>query len=219
MPNSPYATKLAEAFSSKALVWMYEKMPIEEMVNRDYEGEITQVGSRLNMLTLGKVTEKTYSGSPLTADSLTEANAILDINVFKSFYYKVKTLDMFKSFIKDPTKFVNVQTLNERRKNLMTYLFGFHADVGSGNWYGTDYTTGTVTVTTGTGAVTGSGTTFTAAMVGKPFKALGHTQWYRVKTYSSATSIVIEDDLDDETSVYSGGAFGAGATYTIQANT
>ena len=82
---------------------------------------------------------------------------------------------------------------------------------------GTDYTTGTVTVTTGTGAVTGSGTTFTAAMVGLGFKAAGHTSWYRIKTYTSATAIVIEDDKDDEASAYTGGAIGAGATYTIEA--
>ena len=86
-----------------------------------------------------------------------------------------------------------------------------------GNRIGTDYTTGTVTVTTGTGAVTGSGTTFTAAMVGLGFKAAGHTSWYRIKTYTSATAIVIEDDKDDEASAYTGGAIGAGATYTIEA--
>ena len=89
----------------------------------------------------------------------------------------------------------------------------------SGQWYGTSYTTGTVTVDVTTGAVTGSATTFTAAMVGKPFKAVGHSVWYRVKTFSSTTAIVIEDDSDDETSAYTGGAIGAGAAYEIQANT
>jgi hypothetical protein len=94
-----------------------------------------------------------------------------------------------------------------------------YSDVGSGNWDGTDYTTGTVAVAATTGVVTGSGTTFTSGMVGKPFKATGHSVWYRVKTYSSSTSITIENDSDDETSAYSGGAISAGATYTIQANT
>lgn len=40
-----------------------------------------------------------------------------------------------------------------------------------------------------------------------------------MKTYSSGTAIVIENDSDDETSQYDGGAIGAGATYEIQANT
>jgi hypothetical protein len=99
------------------------------------------------------------------------------------------------------------------------YILGFYGDVAAGNRVGTDYTTGTVTVDVTTGAVTGSGTTFTSSMVGRGFKATGHTQWYRVKSYASATSIVIEDDLDDVTSAYTGGAIAGGTAYTIEAVT
>lgn len=218
MPSA-FATKVAEAFSSKLVRHIYDSAPIDAIVNRDYEGEINGVGSKLNMLTLAKLSEKTYSGSNLTADDLTETNTQLVIDQFKSFYWKEKTIDKFKSYIKNPHGTVIEQTANERKKNIMAYLLGFWSDVASGQWYGTSYTTGTVTVDVTTGVVTGSGTTFTSAMVGKPFKALGHTLWYRVKTYSSATSIVIEDDSDDETSAYTGGAISAGATYEIQANT
>jgi hypothetical protein len=105
------------------------------------------------------------------------------------------------------------------RESVDAFVLGFYTDVAAGNRVGTSYTTGTVTVDVTTGVVTGSGTTFTAAMVGRGFKALGHTQWYRVKTYNSATSIVIEDDFDDLTSAYTGGAIGAGATYEIEAVT
>ena len=93
-----------------------------------------------------------------------------------------------------------------------------YSDAGAGNWVGTDYTTGTVAVDS-SGNVTGSGTTFTSAMVGRPFKADGHSKWYRVKSYASATSIVIENDSDDTTSSYDGGAISSGASYTIQAVT
>jgi hypothetical protein len=216
---SAYATKLAEGFSQKLIKTIYETAPIDEMVNRDYEGEINAVGSKLNILSLARLSEKTYNGSNLTPDDLTEVNSQLVIDQYKSFYWREKTIDKWKSYIKNPKGTVLQQTANERRKNIMTYLMGFWADAASGNWYGTDYTTGTVTVDVTTGAVTGSGTTFTAAMVGKPFKATGHTKWYRVKTYSSATAIVIENDSDDETSAYDGGAISAGTAYTIQANT
>lgn len=216
---SAYATKLAEAFSQKLVKHIYENAPIDDVVNRDYEGEINAVGSKLNMLTFAKLSEKTYSGANLTADDLTESNAQLIINQYKSFYWKEKTIDKWKSYIKEPKGTVLEQTANERKKNIMTFLLGFWEDIASGNWYGTSYTTGTVTVDVTTGAVTGSGTTFASGMVGKPFKALGHTQWYRVKTYSSTTAIVIEDDSDDETSAYTGGAIAGGATYEIQANT
>lgn len=218
MPSAR-ATKVAEGFSQKMFKHLYENAPIDEIVNRDYQGEINGVGSKLNILNLAKLSEKTYSGSNLTADDLTETNTQLVIDQYKSFYWKEKTLDNWISYIKSPKATVVEQTANERKKNIMTYLLGFYSDAAAGNWYGTNYTTGTVTVDVTTGAVTGSGTTFTSAMVGKPFKATGHSKWYRVKTYSSSTAIVIENDSDDETSAYDGGAIGAGATYVIQANT
>jgi len=99
------------------------------------------------------------------------------------------------------------------------YVLGLHADVGAGHRIGTSYTTGTVTVDVTTGVVTGDGTTFTSAMVGKGFKAEGHTTWYRVKTFSSTTSMTIEDDFDDITSAYTGGAITAGATFEVEAAT
>lgn len=216
---SAYGTKLAEGFSQKLIKHMYENAPIDEIVNRDYEGEINAVGSKLNILTFARLSEKTYNGSNLTPDDLTEINGQLTIDQYKSFYWREKTIDKWKSYIKNPKSTVVTQTANERKKNIMTYLLSFWSDVAAGNWYGTDYTTGTVTVDVTTGAVTGSGTTFTSAMVGKPFKATGHTKWYRVKSYSSSTAIVIENDSDDETSAYDGGAIGSGASYVIQANT
>lgn len=218
MPSA-YATKLAEGFSSKLIKTIYENAPIDEFVNRDYEGEINAVGSKLNILSLARLSEKTYNGSNLTPDDLTEVNTQLVIDQYKSFYWREKTIDKWKSYIKNPKGTVVTQIANERKKNIMTYLMGFWTDAGAGNWYGTDYTTGTVAVANSTGVVTGTGTTFTAAMVGKPFKATGHTKWYRVASYSSATSITIENDSDDETTSYDGGAISAGATYTIQANT
>jgi hypothetical protein len=42
---SAYATKLAEGFSQKLIQHIYETAPIDEIVNRDYEGEINAVGS------------------------------------------------------------------------------------------------------------------------------------------------------------------------------
>lgn len=218
MPSA-YATKLAEGFSQKLIKTIYENAPIDEMVNRDYEGEINAVGSKLNILTLARISEKTYTGANLTPDDLTEVNAQLVIDQYKSFYWREKTIDKWKSYIKNPKGTVLQQTANERRKNIMTYLMSFWADAAAGNWYGTDYTTGTVAVANTTGVVTGTGTTFTAAMVGNPFKATGHTKWYRVSAYTSATSITIINDSDDETASYDGGAISAGATYTIQAVT
>jgi hypothetical protein len=215
---SAYATKLAEGFSQKLVQIIYENAPIDEVINRDYEGEINQTGSKLNVLTLQKILEKTYTGLNLSPDDLTESNAQLVIDQKKSFYWREKTIDKWASYIKEPKGTVLQQTASERRKNIMKFIMGFWNKAQAGNWYGTDYVTGTVTVDAA-GNVTGSGTTWTAAMVGCGFQATGQTSWYRVKTFTSTTSIVIEDDLDDVISQYTGGAVSGGTAYTIQAAT
>lgn len=213
------AATLAQAFSNKVLLEMYDKSLTDYIVNRDYQGEINGVGSKLNMLNFNRLSEKDYSGSALSADDLTENNSILTIEKQKSFYWKEKILDNWKSYVKDPHSPVVDQAAGERNRNMDIYVLGFEGDVAAGNRVGTDYTTGTVQVAVTTGVVTGSGTTFVSGMVGKGFKATGHTKWYRIKTFTSTTSITIEDDYDDITSAYTGGAIAAGTAYTIEANT
>ncbi len=213
------ATTIAQGFSNKLMLEMYDRDLTDIIANRNYQGEINAVGSKLNILNFDRLSEKTYANSALSADDLTENNATLVIDQYKSFYWKEKDLANWLSYIKDPHPTIVSQVANERNKNKETFLLGFYGDVAAGNRVGTDYTTGTVTVDVTTGAVTGSGTTFTSAMVGKGFKATGHTKWYRVKTYTDATTIVIEDDKDDATSAYTGGAIAAGASYTIEAAT
>lgn len=215
---SAYGTKLAEGFSNKVMEHMYDKNLLDEIVNRDYEGEINGVGSRLNILNFGKISEKDYENSAMSYDALTEDNHLLEITKKKSFYWAEKTLAKWLSYVKDPHPKIVKQVASERRKNMDTFLFSLWGDVGAGNWIGTDYVTGTVTIDA-SGNVTGDSTVFTSAMVGKPFKATGHSAWYRVKTFTSTTAIVIEDDLDDVDSQYTGGAIDAGSSYTIQANT
>lgn len=217
--SSAYATKIAEGFSQKLLKEMYDKSLLDTIVNRDYEGEINEVGSLLNILNIARITEKTYTGADLTADSLYENNTQLTIDQWKSFYWKEKTIDKWASYIKNPHTTVVSQKADERNRNMDLYAFGLYGDVGAGNRVGTDYTTGTVSVAATTGVVTGSGTTFTAAMEGRGFKADGHTKWYRVKTYTSASEITIENDEDDVDSHYTGGAIAGSSTYIIEAAT
>lgn len=216
---SARATTLAQGFSQRLLLEMYDMSLLDYIVNRDYEGEINEVGSKLNILNIARITEKTYTGSDLSVDDLYENNCVLTIDKWKSFYWREKTIDNWQSYIKNPHSTVVSQKADERNKNMDVFAFGLYGDVAAGNRVGTDYTTGTVEIAATTGVVTGSGTTFTAAMVGKGFLADGHTKWYRVKTYTSGTEIVIEDDLDDVDSAYTGGAISASSTYTIEAAT
>lgn len=75
-----------------------------------------------------------------------------------------------------------------------------------------DYTTGSLSVTNGSATVTGSGTTFTAAMVGKWLTVTdtsntGYGYWYLISAYTSATSITVFETY--------GGATGSALTYRI----
>lgn len=73
-----------------------------------------------------------------------------------------------------------------------------------------NYSTGTITTLANGGvAVTGSGTTFTSAMVGRYFKIDSDGAWYKILSYSSATSITLA-------SKYQGVSISAGSeAYTI----
>jgi len=216
---SAYGTKLAEGFSSKVMQFLYDKNLLDVIVNRNFEGEINAIGSLLNVLDFSKLSEKTYADTALTADTLSENNGQLTIDQYKSFYWKEKTLAKWLSYIKNPHPYIVTQVANERSKNMDSFVFGLYPDIGAGNRVGTDVTGGTVEVAVTTGVVTGAGTTFTSTMVGRGFKADGHSTWYRVKTFTNTTSIVIEDDLDDITSAYTGGAIAASSTFTVEADT
>jgi len=215
-----YPTKLAEGFSQKLLKEIYDKSLLEVVVNRDYEGEINEVGSILNILNFDRISERTYTGANMAApDDLAENNAQLIIDQYKAFYHKEDTLDKWLSYIKEPHPTIVEQLAGERNRNMDIFALGLYPDVAAGNRVGTDVTGGTVTITALTGAVVGTGGVFTAGMVGRGFRAAGHTQWYRVSAFAGVNNITIEDDLDDVASQYTGGAIGPLATYTIEAVT
>lgn len=74
--------------------------------------------------------------------------------------------------------------------NVITYTYKRHiVDLSEA-----DYTTGTVAVTNNSTVVTGTGTTFTAAMVGRYIKVggTGDRYWYRISGFTNATTIAIE---------------------------
>lgn len=215
-----YPTKLAEVFASKALQIYYRSSVSEEMTNQDYEGEVKDKSSICNILTFGAVTSQDYTGADMTADDLTESNGQLKTDQAKRFYFRIKSYDKFRSYIKNPSGTILEQVGNELKKVIDQYVLTFWSDAGAGVRVGQSYTTGTVTVTTVTGAVVGVGTTFTAAMVGRGFKAAGHSKWYRVATFTDTTNITIVDDLDDTgAGAYTGGAISGGSAYEIEAVT
>lgn len=217
---SDYGTNVGEKFAKNALKIFFEQAIAPEITNQDYEGEIKGGGAdRVNVLTFGALALKNYTGSAMSVDTPSESEGTLVVDQKKAYYFQIESFAKFSSYV-DNADSTLIQTAGKTLgETVDAFILGLYGDVGSGNRVGTDYTTGTVAVTVTTGAVAGTGTTFTSAMVGLGFKATGHTTWYRIKTFTSTTAIVIEDDKDDETSAYTGGAISAGASYTIEANT
>lgn len=215
-----YGTNVGEKFAKNTLRIFFERAIAPDVTNQDYEGEIKGGGAdRLNVLTFGALALKDYTGVAMTPDKPSESEGQLIVDQKKAYYFQIESFAKFASYVENPESTL-IQTAGQTlAATIDTFVLAKYAKVAAGNRVGTDYTTGTVTVDVTTGAVTGSGTTFTAAMVGLGFKAAGHSTWYRVKTYSSATAIVIEDDKDDVATAYTGGAIGSGAAYTIEAAT
>ncbi len=215
MPD--FGTNYGEKYAKNVLKIYFQTAVTDQITNNDYEGEIKGGGAdRLNVLTFGALALKDYTGAAMSADTPQESEGQLIVNQKKAYYFKIQSWQSFISYVNDPQSSLIETAGKTLAETIDAFVLGLHGDVAAGNRVGTDYTTGTVTVTATTGAVAGSGTTFTAAMVGMGFKATGHTSWYRVKTYTSATAIVIEDDKDDVTSAYTGGDISAGASYTIE---
>lgn len=70
-----------------------------------------------------------------------------------------------------------------------------------------DYIVGTITATNGSTVITGVGTTFTSAMIGRYIKVNADGNWYLIISFTSTTVIAIEQAYQGTTS--------AGAVYTI----
>lgn len=229
MPEDMGTTVTAQMFMVNTLKVFFRKSIIAQITNRDYytDGDVDEKTTKSIRAKNQKFTISTlysggwanYNGSTLSWNTVKEVVSTLTIDKFKTLNDLIPSLSYFKSSVKDPKSSLIAHAGGKLRELVDQLVLDMVADAGAGNWVGTDYATGTVTVAVTTGAVTGSGTTFTSGMVGKPFKAAGHSKWYRVKTYTSATAIVIENDSDDESSSYDGGAISAGAAYVIQANT
>jgi len=206
-----------EIFGRNSLKKFFASSISPDITNNKWEGEIKGgKGDRVNILTYGNVAWEEYTGADITFSDIPEVEGQMILNKQRSNAFRILDWDKFKSYAVDAESTESTTTADLLKQEVDAYNLAFYADTAAGNVVGTDYTTGTVTVTATTGAVVGNGTTFTSAMVGCGFKAATHTNWYRVKTYTNATSIVIEDDKDDEASAYTGVAVAGSTAFTIQ---
>lgn len=204
-------------FSMKLIEVLYNETIYNLIANTKFEGEIKNAGDRVRVRTAGRIALSTYTKNmTLVAQDLAPVDEDLIIDQQKYFKFVVDDIDKIQNDIDAISEYAQNAKM-DMSEVLDTDLLSYaRKNVKGENAVGTAYATGTVAVAVTTGVVTGVGTTFTAGMVGGYFKALGHTTYYLVTAFTSTTSITVTD-LDGVG--YSGGAIGAGATYTIAAAT
>lgn len=203
-------------YTLKTVELLYNDTLYPFITNTKYEGEIKNAGDRVRIRTLAKITLSPYTkGTTLVAQDLNPTDEDLIIDQQHYFKFQVDDIDKIQNDI-DAINEYAMNTKNDMAELIDTDLLSYmRKNVDGDNAVGTAYSTGTVSVAATTGVVTGSGTTFTSAMVGGYFQWTGSANWYLVTAYSSATSITIKD-LDGV--AYTGGVETA-STYVINAAT
>ena len=202
-------------FSLKLVEVLYNETIYTLIANTKYEGEIRNSGDRVRVRTAGKINLSQYTKQQtLVAQDLNPTDE--DLIIDQQYYFKFVVDDIDK--IQNDIDAINEYASNAKMdmselldSDLLSYA---RKNVHGANALGTDYSTGTAAVAATTGVVTGTGTTFTAQMVGGYFTHDDGT-YYLVTGYTSATEITITD-LDG--TGYSGGTIADG-TYTIKAAT
>ena len=204
-------------YSLKLVELLYNDTLYPSITNTQYEGQIKDSGDRVRVRTAGKVTLSAYTkGMQLVKQELTPTYEDLIIDQQYYFSFGVDDIDKIQNDINAINEYASNSKMDMSElidDDILTYG---RKNVWGGNVIGTSYSTGTVSVAVTTGVVTGSGTTFTAGMVGGMIKFSTLTPYYYVSAFSSATSITV---TDVGSTSYTGGAItpaSGGATYEIK---
>lgn len=226
MPNFGTTTTSIK-YKTRALQKFFQKSMYVEVVNSDFEAQNVddpkmkkKVDKKFKEFVVTTLTgggwKPTDGKNDIVYTEIKEVISRLIIDKFLEIADKIYSVSAFASAVDNPDSEIIAQAGNALYEEMDGVLLKLYNKAGSGNWLGVNYNTGTVAISSA-GVVTGTGTTFTASMVGLPFRAVGQSEFYRIKTFSSATSITIENDSDDTPSAYDGGTISAGTSYEIQA--
>lgn len=196
----------------------FKQTAVAPMITNDkYKGEITGGGAdRVNILTYGVPDLTAYTGADISFATVTESEGVMIIDQLWTFAFQILDWSAFKTYAND-VKSVEIQNAGDQiERKVDAFVLGLYSKANRKP--GTTYATGTVSIDV-SGNVTGSGTTFpsTVASASARFWANGlSTQnWYRVKTYTNSTHIVIENDDDDVATHYDGGVI-TGKAYEVE---
>lgn len=199
-------------FSLKLVELLYNDTLYPFITNTNYEGQIKEAGDRVRVRTIGKISLSAYTkGMQLVKQELTPTSEDLIIDQQQYFSFGVDDVDKIQNDISAITEYAATTKRDMAAlidSDILTYG---RKSVLAANMLGSSYSTGTAAVAATTGVVTGSGTTFTSAMVGGIFVPSSTGASYLVTAFSSTTSITVKD-LDGV--AYTGGVI-ADAAYSI----
>jgi len=200
-------------YSLKLVELLYNDTIYPQITNTKYEGSIKDSGDRVRVRTAGKISLSAYTkGMQLVKQELTPTYEDLIIDKQYYFSFGVDDIDKMQNDINAITEYAS-NTKNDISELIDTDILAYMpTQVNSANMLGTAYATGTIGITTGTGVVAGSGTTFVAGHIGGIFTYTGSTKSYLVTAVNSTTELVIKD-LDGV--AYTGGTVSGSTTYSI----
>lgn len=204
-------------FSLKLVEVLYNETIYTLIANTKYEGEISNAGDRVRIRTAAKINLSPYTKQmTLVAQDLNPTEEDLVIDQQHYFKFVVDDIDAVQNDIDTMSEYAANAKMDMSElidSDLLSYA---RKNVHGANALGNTHSDGTIAIADTTGVVTGTGSNFTAQMVGGFLTPDAGATYYLVTAFNSATSIVVAD-LDGEG--YTGGAVAGGTAYTINAAT
>ncbi len=208
-----FATELENAYAKRAFTDYKYGAVAPKITNKNFDPEQKiEYRAIINVMKLTGSTWYDYTpGQDINPTTINEDVLKLNIDHARAIYIPVDDLDKFKTFVTDPENTLIDEMDSKYNQEVDAFVLNSYGEAAS--FIGNSHSDGTIAVTATTGAVAGTGTTFSADMVGGVIEIQGANKKFYVKTFTSATAIVIAD-IDDH-SVYTGGTISAGASYKI----
>lgn len=136
MTNS-YNGFIPEVWSLKLNSLLFDKCPMLQCVNKNWEGEIAKAGDKVHILTAPDVAVSTLSDEALTYSEIAPKSATLTVDQKKFFAFKVNdvakvqsNIDIVGAYMENAKKSIEISQDN--------YLLGLHTEVKEENILGAD---------------------------------------------------------------------------------
>lgn len=152
---------IPEIWCAKVLVALEKVHVYASLANRDYQGEIANMGDTVRITGIGDITISDYTKDTdiNTPQALTDAQTALTIEKAKYFNFALDDVDQRQSAAKDIMDVASERAAYQIADAIDTYVAGFYTDASASNLIGssgsfTTPTAGSMNTTTGIGTGT-----------------------------------------------------------------